>query len=299
MYDLAVAYRIYPKVSKPSLGLPFDDDKLHQAELCVRSFKRAVASLKVKLWAVMDNCPPEYEAMFRRYFAPEDLILVPLTNAGNFGTFSKQMDILLSQTDAEAVYFAEDDYLYLPFDFSLLLRLLDKGKEVDFISALDHPDDYCLDFHRFPKWIQVFEGTHWRSAASTCLTFLTKKKTLTRFSQIFRSYERDNYDTSLWMSVTKHRLFNVFSPMVYNPDDKFFNLRALVKAWRYGFGQNLLGARARLWVPMPSLALHLDRHHPAPGFDMAAWMLEEDRATADSLLTAQTAAHDAVGISQP
>jgi hypothetical protein len=146
----------------------------------------------------------------------------------------------------------------LPFDFSLLLRLLDKGKEVDFISALDHPDDYCLDFHRFPKWIQVFEGTHWRSAASTCLTFLTKKKTLTRFSQIFRSYERDNYDTSLWMSVTKHRLFNVFSPMVYNPDDKFFNLRALVKAWRYGFGQNLLGARARLWVPMPSLALHLD-----------------------------------------
>lgn len=277
MYDLAVAYRIYPKVSKPSLGLPFDDDKLHQAELCVRSFARAVASLKVKVWAVMDSCPPEYEAMFQRYFSPEDLVLVPLSKAGNFGTFSKQMDILLSQTDAEAVYFAEDDYLYLPADFSLMLRFLKQGEDVHFVSALDHPDDYCLDFHRFPKWVQIFEGKHWRSAASTCLTFLTTKKTLMRYTRIFRSYERDNYDTSLWMSVTKHRLFNVFSPVIYNPEDKFFNLRALVKAWMYGFRQNLFGSRARLWVPMPSLALHLDRHHPAPGFDMAAWMLEEER----------------------
>ena len=282
MYDLAVAYRIYPKVSKPSLGLPFADDKLHQAELCVRSFARAVASLKVKIWAVMDSCPPEYEAMFQRYFAPENLVLVPLSKAGNFGTFSKQMDILLSQTDAEAVYFAEDDYLYLPSDFSLLLRFLKQGEDVHFVSALDHPDDYCLDFHRVPKWVQVFEGTHWRSAASTCLTFLTTKKTLTRYTRIFRSYERDNYDTSLWMSVTKHRLFHVFSPVIYNPEDKFFNLRALMKAWIYGFRQNLFGSRARLWVPMPSLALHLDRHHPAPGFDMAAWMLEEERRTPGS-----------------
>ncbi len=285
MYDLAVAYRIYPKVSKPSLGLPFEDDKLHQAELCVRSFARAVASLKVKIWAVMDSCPPEYEAMFRRYFAPEDLVLVPLTKAGNFGTFSRQMDILLSQTDAEAVYFAEDDYLYLPSDFSLMLRFLEQGKDVHFVSALDHPDDYCLDFHRGPKWVQIFEGTHWRSAASTCLTFLTTKKTLQRYTRIFRSYERDNYDTSLWMSVTKHRLFHIFSPVIYNAEDKFFNLRALMKAWIYGFRQNLFGARARLWVPMPSLALHLDRHHPAPGFDMTAWMLEEDRRSPGSPAT--------------
>ena len=283
MYDLAVAYRIYPKVSKPAQGLPFDDDKLRQAELCLRSFKRAVASLKVKVWAVMDSCPPEYEQMFRRYFAPEDLVVVALEKTGNLGTFSKQMDILLSQTDAEAVYFAEDDYLYLPFDFATLLRFLRQGKDVDFISALDHPDDYSLDFHRFPKWVRVSEGKHWRSAASTCLTFLTTKASLHRFRHVFRSYTRDNYDTSVWMSITKHRLYNFFSPVLYNPEDKYFNARAVIKSWFFGFRQNLFGRRARLWTPMPSLALHLDRQRPAPGFDMVAHMLEEDRTAPGSL----------------
>ena len=37
-YDLAVAYRIYPEVSRPAQSLPFGDDKLKQAGICLRSF---------------------------------------------------------------------------------------------------------------------------------------------------------------------------------------------------------------------------------------------------------------------
>jgi hypothetical protein len=277
MHDLAVAYRIYPGVSGPSRGLPFDQDKLHQAELCVRSFRRATSSLKVKLWAIMDSCPVEYEQMFRRYFQPEDLVLINLQKAGNYGTFAKQVSILIEQNDAECVFFAEDDYLYTDRDFSSLVRFLQHGGDVDFISPFDHTDDYTLELHNFPKLVRVYEGQHWRNAASTCLTFLTTKRTLQRFRNVFLSYSRGNFDVGVWLALTKYRLFNPFHRFLYNPQGKYFMMRSFLKAWRYSAGQILFGKRARLWVPMPSFALHLDRFHVAPGYDLADAMLEEDR----------------------
>lgn len=282
MYELAVAYRIYPKVSKPAEGLPFDADKLRQAELCLRSFKRSLGSMKVKLWAILDSCPEEYTALFQRYFAAEDLVLVHLTQAGNHGTFSKQLDILLEQNDAEMIYFAEDDYLYRPVPFGSLVDFLRHGREVHFVSPFDHPDDYNLDFHDFPKWVQVYGGLHWRNAASTCLTFLTTRTSLRQYKKIFRSYERRNYDTSLWISLTKYRVFNLLNMVRYASKDDLFG-RILVKAWLHSPWQNVFGLRAKLWVPMPSFALHLDRHHIAPGFDLPALMVQEDEVASGSL----------------
>jgi hypothetical protein len=277
MYDLAVAYRIYPGVSKPSLGLPFDQDKLHQAELCVRSFRRAASNLKVKLWAVMDSCPEQYEQMFRRYFQPEDLVIINLEKAGNYGTFSKQISILLDQDDAECVYFAEDDYLYPNVDFSTLVRFLKHAGDVDFVSPFDHIDDYTLELHNFPKLVRIYEDQHWRNAASTCLTFLTTRQALKRFQRVFRSYSHGNFDVSVWLALTKYRVFNPFSRYLYNPEGKYFMMRAFLKSWFYGWAQILFGKRGRLWIPVPSFALHLDRFHVAPGYDLAAAMLEEDQ----------------------
>jgi hypothetical protein len=275
MYDLAVAYRIYPKVSKPAHGLPFDDDKLRQAEICVRSFKESLASLKVRIWAILDSCPPEYEAMFRRYFSAEDLVVVNENSIGNAGTFRKQIDLLLKQQDAEMVYFAEDDYLYLGRDLSILIDFMRGNKDVDFVSAFDHPDDYFLDFQHFPKWVRAYDGRHWRNAASTCLTFLTTKARLAEYEGVFRSYERRNYDTGVWMSITKYRLFNVRLLIRYMMQGSFL-WRMLLKCWYYNTWQNLFGRRASLWIPMPSFALHLDRHHVAPGFDLPELLRRED-----------------------
>jgi hypothetical protein len=275
MYDLAVAYRIYPKVSKPSLGLPFDDDKYRQAELALRSFQRSLGGLRVKVWAVLDGCPAAYDELFRRYFAAEDLVLVPMDQVGNHGTFAKQVEILLAQTDADAVYFAEDDYLYLPGAFSAMLAFLRGGRRVDFVTALDHPDCYSLPLHDFPKQLQVFQGAHWRSAGSTCLTFLTTKRALEEYEAVFRSYAKGNYDSSLWLSVTKCRILDPVSVVRFLAMDWFLR-RVMVKSWLYGWRQNLFGRRAMLWAPVPSLGLHLDRAHPAPGFDLAAEMLKED-----------------------
>ncbi len=44
-YDLAIAYRIYPKVAKPAQGLPFSGVKFRLSEICLRSFKESLGNL--------------------------------------------------------------------------------------------------------------------------------------------------------------------------------------------------------------------------------------------------------------
>ena len=54
------------------------------------------------------------KTMFTRLWAPEDLVLVRYPGVGAGDHLSEQSRILMEQTDAEIVYFAEDDYFYLP-----------------------------------------------------------------------------------------------------------------------------------------------------------------------------------------
>ena len=58
-YDLVIAYRIYPTVSKVPPAYPTDKYKL--SELCLKSFREATAGLRVKMHVILDNCPKEYE----------------------------------------------------------------------------------------------------------------------------------------------------------------------------------------------------------------------------------------------
>jgi hypothetical protein len=273
-YDIAVVYRIYPKVAKPALGLPFSDDKLRLSEICLRSFKESLGGLRVKLWVLLDGCPKEYVDLFRRYFDAQDLVLIPLDQAGNRATFAKQIEILLGQKESDLVYFAEDDYLYLPNQFPHMVEFLRVHKDVDFVSPYDHLDCYTLEIHRHPKWVRVHAGHHWRTAASTCLTFLTRKHTLRRKQEIFRSYCRRNHDCSLWLSLTKCSLFNPFQVLRFGYQEPLL-AKIVAKAWFYNWPQILFGDRLKLWVPMPGIATHLDIHALSPTIDWAELMQEQ------------------------
>lgn len=265
-YDVAVAYRIYPKVSKPAQDLPFGDDKLRQAEICLASFRRSLGPVRAKIWAILDGCPVEYRELFERYFRPDDLVFVELERAGNRSTYGKQLDILLSQDDAEFVYLAEDDYFYLPDQFPLLLGFLRDGAGVDFVSPYDHPDCYSLDLHRQPKWVTVFGGRHWRTAASTCLTFLTRKATLARYERVFRTYCDRNDDCAMWLSLTKTKVFNPLTIIRHWLNREYYR-RVLLKSWLFCWTQILFGSAVTLWVPLPSIATHLSSGLLSPGFD--------------------------------
>jgi len=277
-YDLCVAYRIYPKVTKPAQNLPFGDDKLRQAEICLRSFKNSLGLLRVKVWAILDGCPGEFRSLFERHFAPQDLIFVEVGGVGNRATYGKQLDILTAQDDAEFVYFAEDDYLYLPGQFPLLLKFLRDGEDVDFLTPYDHPDCYSSDLHNEPKWMKVFEGHHWRTASSTCLTFLTRKSTLIKHGRVFRTYCSRNDDCAMWLSLTKSRVFDPLAILRYFARRESYR-KAPLKAWLFCWRQILLGKKARLWLPVPGVATHLSTGLLSPGFDWLTFMRSEGSRT--------------------
>lgn len=278
-YDVAVAYRIYPQVAAPARPLPGSDNKLLLSEICLRSFRRSLGGIRAKIFVILDSCPQSYAELFRKYFEDQDLEFIPLDSAGNQATFVKQIDVLLQQEYSDFVYFAEDDYFYRPEQFSKLLEFIATNPEADFVSPYDHLDCYTTSIHRQPKWITCSGDRHWRTAASTCLTFLTRKQTLAATSSAFRTYGRRNHDFSIWLSITKSQVFNPLAFMKYALRNHVY-AKVLVKAWLHCWRQILFGDRYRLWVPLPAAATHLNAERLSPAVDWSAMMqaqLEEMR----------------------
>ena len=208
MFDLAVAYRIYPGVSKSPAF--FSTDKLKMSEMCLRSFRKALGGLRVKIWALLDGCPPEYEVLFRKTFRCGDLEIVPLSKIGNHATFSLQIDLLTDQTEAPYVFFAEDDYFYFPDALEKMVVFMRENRDVDFVTPYDHPDSYYTSSRLERHFVRPFGDRYWRTASSTCLTFLTSRENLVRTRAMFRTYSHGNVDCSVWLALTQNLNWLIF-----------------------------------------------------------------------------------------
>jgi hypothetical protein len=264
-YDIVIAYRIYPRVSK----IPFvhKDDKLKLTEVGLSTLKNSLAGLHVKFFFILDNCPPEYEALILRYFSEPDLEFIKLSGLGNLATFGIQIDTLLNQNLSEIIYFAEDDYVHRPALFKSAVDLLRQNSTVDFVTLYDHADSYSLPIHTEKKYeIITFGGLHWRTSASTCLTFLTRKSTLKRTASIFRSYCKGNWDSSLWFALTKFNVFDFFSILKYSVTNRFY-FKIMILSWINCGTQVLFGRKYKLWQPIPSIATHMEETGVAPNID--------------------------------
>lgn len=271
-YDLAVAYRIYPGISKvPPL---FGDNKFKLAELCLRSFKNSLGSLRAKIWILLDNCPSEYEELFKRYFDIDDLEIVRLSGIGDRATLRKQIHILSEQNISEIVYFAEDDYFYMPGQFGVMVDFMRDNQDVDFLSPYDNLDYYKLELHQYSNDIKVFGNRHWRTASCTTNTFLTSRRKLRTVQNVIKTFTKGNYDSSYWMSLTKHQLFNPFTLIKYFLSRNQHFLR-IAKAWFFCWRQILFGKRWRLWVPIPSIATHMESNSLAPNIDWLRLMYQD------------------------
>ena len=136
--NLSVAYRVYPGVSKTPIVHP--TNKLLLAEAAFRSFTRSLTGIDAKIWVILDGCPPEYRAAFSKWHPEGKLEFVDTPKIGNAATFTLQCKILLEQTHSENVYFAEDDYAYVPGEFHRMIEFLEHAKDVHFVTPYDHPD---------------------------------------------------------------------------------------------------------------------------------------------------------------
>lgn len=260
-YDIAVAYRVSPGLSKMASGLA--EDKFQLAETCLRSFRDSMGSLRPKLWAILDSCPGEYEDLFIRYFDRNDVEFVHLTKAGNAATLQMQIDLLCNQTESEVVYLAEDDYLYLPDQFPSAVSFLTVNHDVDFVTCYDHPDYYRLDLVNRRSRVRTRAERHWRTVPTTCLTFLTTKATLKDVAHAFSTFSMRNYDSSIWLSLTKDGVFNLLLAFKYLlARDPLWKVPA--KAWRFGWKRILFGRKRQLWAPLPTISTHMVADGLAP-----------------------------------
>jgi len=265
MIDLAIAYRIYPGISKSPAFL--STDKLKLSRLCLGSFRQALGGLRAKIWILLDGCPPEYEAMFQEILGDFDLEIVRLNKVGNLGSFSLQIDLLAKQSEAAHVYFAEDDYFYLPAALEKMLEFMRQNPDADFVTPYDHPDSYYTCARHERHHVRPFGDRYWRSASSTCLTFLTSRENLLRTQRMFRTYSRGNMDCPIWLALTqKHELCDL---RVHWHD--WFRVKTWLKALRWGYGQLVFGRRYRLWAPMPALATHMESSGLSPLVDWQSY----------------------------
>ena len=264
-YDLVVAYRICPHMSRTPPPV-CADSKYNLSRLCLHSFKTSLGSLKVKIWAVLDNCPKEYEDLFTSLWSADDLVFVRCNGIGNAATFGRQIEILAGQNDAEFVYFAEDDFFYLTEGFHLMLDLLRNNEDVDFCSPYDHPDFYSHSFHQHRMRIKVEQGQVWKTANGTVCTFMTRKATLLQTRTTLLSYARKNSDAGMWLSLTKQHVLNPYD-LLTQPIIFPYRGWSLACAWYFNWRQILFGRNYSLWIPVPSLATHMAAVFLAPYVD--------------------------------
>lgn len=277
-YDVAVAYRVYPGVSKTPLI--HADSKFALARTCLVSFKESLGDLRAKMFVLLDSCPPAYKAPFRDLFDAEDLVFVDLDHAGNQGSFLQQIEILLEQNESETVYFAEDDYIYEPGAFREMLDLIKHGAgglPADFVTPYDHTDYYNLLLHKHPRRHEKAANREWQTVNSTCLTFLTTKTTLAQTRAVFETYRhKKNLDASIWLSLTHCQLFNPLAYLRLLAGERA-SFKILLKAWIYNT-KAILGPRYRLWAPRPAIGTHIENRYISPGFDWLARAAEIDKS---------------------
>jgi hypothetical protein len=175
---------------------------------------------------------------------PDWLLYVPLiqlNNVGNAQSFWTAYNEALKQPDSDWIYFAEDDYVYLP-NAMAELELAIQNLGVDFITLYDHPGRYeYLPEHNLTdgkNTIKRSGSRHWRSSPSTTMTFAASVKALRACYEVFDEWtNRDGYTVS-W--------------------ELFPRLQGLRGERDYGF---------RLMGPMPSLATHCVIGYLSPFID--------------------------------
>ena len=269
-FELAIAHRVCPVLAKTAANYT---DKLAMVRDSASSMARALAGIRTRLIVILDGCPLEYEQLFDDTFGnipAIDYSKIATSKIGNLPTFAKQMELLDElRSDAEFLYFSEDDYLYKQSAFSEMMSFL-RRPEVDFVSPLDHPDAY-LPYGEASIASCVKTGTscHWRPAGTTCCTFMLKSRDYPLARKRLAHYAKTGADYSMWLGITK---FGVFSPARVigglvryiaakrnggDPDGKAFISILPLLAWKSVPLSLLFSKKLRLWTPIPSLAIHL------------------------------------------
>jgi hypothetical protein len=78
----------------------------------------------------------------------------------------------------DVVYMLENDYMHVPGWVSKVMELYDSSVAFDYLSLYDHKDKYFLDMYaNLQSKIVISPSHHWRTAPSSCGSYLVKMGT--------------------------------------------------------------------------------------------------------------------------
>ncbi|MGC4104643.1 hypothetical protein [Ferruginibacter sp.] len=263
-YDIAIAWRIYPKVSKTPIV--FAEDKFGMVKNSLLSFINAAKGLKIYYYFLLDGCPPEYDQLIATLFK-DNYSIAKTDRIGNGATFAKQIEILLEQDKAEVICFGEDDYIYTPGDFGKAFAFI-REKGVDFISGYLPMDVFTHPLHAHKRYTRYSQDRLWLTANSTCLTFMTTVTVLKETRGLFLTYARGNNDCAIWLILTKTHILNPFAYLKFSGDR--INFGILKMAVKYSFKYFFTLRKYQLWMPYPAICTHLEKGNESPGTNWIA-----------------------------
>ena len=279
-YDIAIAFRCYPWISKTPKYR--STDKLAMITWWLKSMVKCLWDLNTKFFIIADGISDSWKEEIIQSLWECDYEYIYTDHIWNNWTYGKQIDILLNQSDSEIVYFAEDDYLYNIYDnqwFEEWIKLL-REKKADFISLFDHRGIYNRNMHKYKKNYIITENKIWKTEVSTCCTFMTTKKTLWKTKNILLKYTKWCWDYPMWIILTKINAFRIFdidySDKIWLPQNKKPRIIqklvrnfpgefvSLVMAYVYWRKDILFWKKYKLYIPTPSTCTHLEKEDIAP-----------------------------------
>lgn len=172
-------------------------------EACFRNLLLTVRSdrlaHRVKILIIFDGAPEDfYNDFIAGYHANKELNLdLQFVKGGSNGaSFLIALDLLRKSSipDTDLIYLLENDYIHQPGWVSKLFELYDSQHQVDIVSLYDHRDKY--DFEMYSSLVAklVYTPTHhWRTAPSTCGSFIVDKAELLKDYDVWTSDLPDFY----------------------------------------------------------------------------------------------------------
>ena len=154
---------------------------------------------RVHLTVVFDGSIDEFEDDFMGKIYSQDkscFDVILISGGSDIKSFITTLGLAKSSNfdKDDLVYFLENDYLHQHGWVSKVMDVYDNHSNVDYVSLYDHKDKYIYAMYSELKSKIIITATHhWRTAPSTCASFITSQVKLNVDFDVLSSGLTDYY----------------------------------------------------------------------------------------------------------
>ena len=209
MHKIEIFYR-HTETNKPNPGRP----NWFNYENCFVNLLNSISDHRdsVNLTVYYDGNPEnDFIMQYQNYF---DLICVKQGNSlGSWLELHQYLKISKEKFHANTVfYLLENDYLHCDNWVNAVQQLYNQfGSRLNYVSLYDHYDKYFYRmYENLQSKIYVGHDRHWRTAPSTCASFLVDYNTYYEDTDVWLLGQEDH---PTFLYLTEHRQRKLLTPM--------------------------------------------------------------------------------------